>query len=461
MKKSLQKIISALFLVLLLPFNMQSAGVANAASSTQEISSSTKSHVSSTIDLLRETLQRQIEERAKELEQVNRELTTTQKNLTETKTDRLSLQKELDRLQYTTNQLKLNIQSDEITVQKLNLEIQTLTFDVQDIQTSVKEKRLAIIELLRALQKMDQANFLVILLRSDSLADGVAEAQALNDLNSKLTVDVENLKRFQEQLSVKLKEFDQKRAQTNRHQRDLENRKVIIQDQKNERQNLLVVTKNKESVYEKQVTELQKRQQEIADEIESIDAELRSKIDLSLLPVAKPGILGLPVEGVAMITQRYGATDFAKSAYRGKLHNGIDFRAVVGSPIIAAEAGIVVGVGDQDAYCYRGAYGKYIAINHGNNLTTLYAHLSRQVVKKGQKVERGELVGYSGRTGYATGPHLHFTVFAQPTFYMGQSRTCGLMPFGGDLNPIGYLNLEVPAAATVGATSTPSSTTSR
>ena len=205
----------------------------------------------------------------------------------------------------------------------------------------------------------------------------------------------------------------------------------------------------------------QKRQQEIADEIESIDAELRSKIDLSLLPVAKPGILGLPVEGVAMITQRYGATDFAKSAYRGKLHNGIDFRAVVGSPIIAAEAGIVVGVGDQDAYCYRGAYGKYIAINHGNNLTTLYAHLSRQVVKKGQKVERGELVGYSGRTGYATGPHLHFTVFAQPTFYMGQSRTCGLMPFGGDLNPIGYLNLEVPAAATVGATSTPSSTTSR
>ena len=94
---------------------------------------------------------------------------------------------------------------------------------------------------------------------------------------------------------------------------------------------------------------------------------------------------------------------------------------------------------NQDSYCYKGAYGKVVVINHTNNLTTLYGHLSRYIVAKGDIVQKGQVIGYSGKTGYATGPHLHFTVFAQPTFYVGPSRTCGPMPFGGDLNPQRYL----------------------
>jgi murein DD-endopeptidase MepM/ murein hydrolase activator NlpD len=78
-------------------------------------------------------------------------------------------------------------------------------------------------------------------------------------------------------------------------------------------------------------------------------------------------------------------------------------------------------------------------INHTNNLTTLYGHFSRLLVQKGDTVTRGQIIGYSGETGFATGPHLHFTVYAQSTFYMGQSKTCGPMPYGGDLNPTGYL----------------------
>jgi len=68
-------------------------------------------------------------------------------------------------------------------------------------------------------------------------------------------------------------------------------------------------------------------------------------------------------------------------------------------------------------------------------LTTLYGHLSRIVVQKGDFVKRGQVIGYSGQTGYATGPHLHFTVYAKTTFYMGPSKVCGPMPYGGDLNP--------------------------
>ena len=147
----------------------------------------------------------------------------------------------------------------------------------------------------------------------------------------------------------------------------------------------------------------------------------------------------MPIATANVLTQGFGATEFAKNGYKGKWHNGVDFGVPLGTTILAAEDGTVVAVGNQDSYCYRGAYGKFIVIEHKNNLTTLYAHLSQYIVKKGDVIKRGQVIGYSGKTGYATGPHLHFTVFAGPTFYMGPSKVCGPMPFGGDLNPLGYL----------------------
>ena len=77
-------------------------------------------------------------------------------------------------------------------------------------------------------------------------------------------------------------------------------------------------------------------------------------------------------------------------------------------------------------------------MEHNNNLTTLYAHLSVQSVKQGSAVKKGEVVGYMGSTGFATGPHVHFTVYASNTF-ITQQRWFGLLPLGGSINPRNYL----------------------
>jgi len=102
---------------------------------------------------------------------------------------------------------------------------------------------------------------------------------------------------------------------------------------------------------------------------------------------------------------------------------------------------MVAETGNQDKFCPKGAYGRFIVINHTNNLTTLYGHLSLidPSIAKGVIVKRGDIIGYVGKTGYATGPHLHLTVYASATFYMGKSRSCGPMPYGGYLNPADYL----------------------
>ena len=88
-----------------------------------------------------------------------------------------------------------------------------------------------------------------------------------------------------------------------------------------------------------------------------------------------------------------------------KMHKGMDFTAPVGTEIYATGDGIIEKVG------WTGGYGKTIMINHGYGYKTRYAHCSKFKCKRGQKVKRGDLIGFVGNTGQSTGPHLHYEVF--------------------------------------------------
>lgn len=95
------------------------------------------------------------------------------------------------------------------------------------------------------------------------------------------------------------------------------------------------------------------------------------------------------------------------SPFTGRLqrHKGIDISARPGTPVIAPAGGVV-------AYSrFNGGYGKFLKLNHGYGYKTHYGHLSKAAVKVGQRVKRGEIIGYVGNTGLSTGPHLHYEVF--------------------------------------------------
>ncbi len=386
----------------------------------------------------REGLQQKIQDSAEELKKLQEQIKATEESLKNTKTQKTSLQRELAALQSNVSKLNLEIQSDKITIQKLSLEIESIGYDLKDIKLGMADKKDAVGEVLREIQKKDSSSLLALFLKNNSLAQGVLEAQALANLSSQLAIDISKLRDLSQEYSDKLSVTTDKKNKITFQQKNLESKKVILVDQRTERETLLKVTKNQEALYQENLKELSKRQQEIASEIEKIENELRKNIDPSILPIPRPGVLLMPVLN-ARTSQDYGSTNFAQFGYKGKWHNGLDFAAPIGTPIFAAESGQVVALDNQDRYCYKGAYGKYIVIKHGNNLTTLYGHLSLQVVKVDQTVSRGDVIGYVGRSGYATGPHLHFTVFASPTFIMKPSQSCGPMPVGGDMDPAKYL----------------------
>ena len=87
-----------------------------------------------------------------------------------------------------------------------------------------------------------------------------------------------------------------------------------------------------------------------------------------------------------------------------KFHNGVDFAAPTGTPILAAYNGTVVGAD------YNSSMGNYVMINHGDGLYTIYMHASALYVSTGQSVTKGQQIAAVGSTGRSTGPHLHFSV---------------------------------------------------
>lgn len=88
-----------------------------------------------------------------------------------------------------------------------------------------------------------------------------------------------------------------------------------------------------------------------------------------------------------------------------KMHNGLDFTAPQGTPIYATGNGVVRTAGFSD-----GGYGNHVVINHGYGYETLYGHMVRIKARAGQRVKRGEVIGWVGSTGKSTGPHCHYEV---------------------------------------------------
>ena len=110
------------------------------------------------------------------------------------------------------------------------------------------------------------------------------------------------------------------------------------------------------------------------------------------------------------VTQTFGVNPAMYAKYGMKGHNGVDFRTrFLNTPlghmyVLASKSGVIIEVGDQG----KGGYGKFIRIQHYKDEQTIYAHLSKQYVKKGQHVKVGEKIGITGNTGASTGPHLHW-----------------------------------------------------
>ena len=152
---------------------------------------------------------------------------------------------------------------------------------------------------------------------------------------------------------------------------------------------------------------------------DSITATLAQRQTGQIPPISTTGIFLSPIPH-PKINQPFGAKyDPLFGVTRG--HPGLDINGSTGDPIRAPADGVVVAAGWIDGY------GNCTIIDHGNALGTLYGHQSVLLVKEGDKVKRGQVIGLVGSTGYSTGPHLHWEVRVR-------GNVVDPLPFIGDQN---------------------------
>jgi murein DD-endopeptidase MepM/ murein hydrolase activator NlpD len=145
--------------------------------------------------------------------------------------------------------------------------------------------------------------------------------------------------------------------------------------------------------------------------LQRVQAQFQLPFDgaINIPPGGGSGQFGWPMRGP--ITQLFGCTDFLGEPFdpscpTGHIHTGLDIAAPFGTPIAAADTGVVTVAN----LGWGGGYGNHVMITHGNGYQTLYGHMSTVLVSVGQPVQRGQVIGLEGSTGFSTGPHLHFEI---------------------------------------------------
>lgn len=324
------------------------------------------------------------------------------------------VQKERDRLQKLETNAQGNLKGIHKTIQATTSQIQTSEAKLKHTESVLKkleqsldnaekiyrQRQSATVSRLRFLQQQQGANGWAVLLESQNLNDFLDRRYQLKRIYQKDHKILADLKTAADRL-----ESQRNQVEETKNDIDLMTQELHAQKSEYEQQ----------AIYQKQVVDrlrtdrraLEAAEAQLAKDSQSIGALIQNRVaaerakNHDVAVVMGTGQFAYPSD--APVTSSFGWRMHPILGYQ-KFHSGMDFGAEYGSPIRAADRGVVIFAG------WYGGYGNAVIIDHGNGLTTLYGHSSGLYVSEGQAVERGQAIAAVGSTGLSTGPHLHFEV---------------------------------------------------
>ncbi len=322
-----------------------------------------------------------------------------------------NLQNAIKTLDINQKKISTEIKKTETNIEKTNLTIEQLGGEIGNTEEKIASNLEIIKKALNDMRQNDEESLLENFLSSKSLAQVLDEYQSITQFQQKIREQSADLENHKIDLSSKKTDTEKEKKVLLSLKSELGDQNKILDMNKKDKNSLLSATKNKEAEYKKMLTDRQAEKEKFEKELFQFESELKRAIDPDSFPNAQKGIIAWPLDNI-VVTQSFGRTIDAKRLYVSGTHNGVDFRASRGTPVKSVLSGIVEGTGNTDEQkgCY--SYGKWVLIKHPNGLSSLYAHLDLIKVSAGQTVTTGEIIGYSGQTGYSTGPHLHLTLYA-------------------------------------------------
>lgn len=381
------------------------------------------------------------------IEELEREIAEYKTKLTNIGTQKQTLQGAIQEIDLTRAKLGKDTKLTEAKIVRTSNTVASLNEKIVDKEARIKDSRKVIASTLRELNEADSETLLEVILRHGTLSDFFTNLDNLANLQTSIRDHIQTLERYKKDLGAQKLTYQDQQRELSALKARLVDQKKLADQERQKQSTLLSTTKNQESTYKKLLAEKETRKKQFEREIADFEAQLRAEVDPSTFPPPGTKVLSYPLEEV-YVTQKFGKTVDARRLYLSGTHNGMDFRAAPGTPIYAAAEGTVIGIGDTDKVCPGASYGRWVLVRHRNGLSTMYAHLELIKVASGQSVTAGTLLGYSGSTGYATGPHLHFSVLVSSVLEIVDlpSKSCPkavfhipVAPAKGYVDPESYL----------------------
>lgn len=255
----------------------------------------------------------------------------------------------------------------------------------------------------RAMEENSHVSDWAVLLGATSFSDFLARAEVMRDIANYDNELMKSLKEIREGIEALKAGIEEDKTFSEEVKADLESQKEEAKQKEAEVDTLLGELKQQKEYTSEELAKITKEIDACAAEADRVAKELAKRKKYVggdyLWPLDYPY-----TPKSSYITQEY---KYRTHQITGKytLHNGLDIGCPLGTPIHAANSGTVI-VSE-----YNKAWGEYVQIDHGGGNVTLYAHMSKRLVKVGQEVAQGDVIGKVGSTGYSTGYHLHFTIY--------------------------------------------------
>ncbi|MEY4602402.1 MAG: hypothetical protein RL292_343 [Candidatus Parcubacteria bacterium] len=358
-----------------------------------------------------EELQTKIEERNNQIKSLEAEINLYNKEVDRVGKEAKTLQNTIKTLDLTQKKVNTDLTLTERQISKSSLTIDELGNNIRSTADQIESNTEAIRNLINQIYQEETATPVETFLQYKTFTDLWDSLESLRTVQKQIKFKTDDLVDLKVNLADKKTKTEAEKERLKLLQDNLEDKKKIVEYNKQEKAKVLTQTKNTESAYKTLLKEKEAQKAAFEKELFDYESQLKIFIDPTSLPSSRPGIISWPLDKV-IITQRFGKTSASKRLYVSGTHNGVDFGASVGTPIKSVLDGVVVGTGNTDLVkgCY--SFGKWVMIKHPNGLSSVYGHLSLVKATEGQSVSTGDVIGYSGNTGYSTGPHLHLGIYA-------------------------------------------------
>ena len=322
------------------------------------------------------------------------------------------LQDKLDALESNRDDLQSEIDAVQKRIDETQAEINKAEKEIEKKEQEFDGVYEEYCQRLRAMYISGNVSMLEVLLESGDISSILTRAEMVKSVSEQDSATLDDLMTKMEEINKEREELANNKIQLGKDKDGLNSRKQELQKSIDEYNSSKAELNAEVEECNAALASLDDKRSEVKETIDTnqeqkrqIEAEINNALSGS--GSNKPGSGNYnPGTGQLAYPTSYRQISAGYPNYsNGSYHGGVDWPCPTGTAVHASDSGVVV-IAKKLTY----SYGQYILIDHGNGLSTLYAHNSSLVVGVGDKVSKGQIIAYSGESGNATGPHVHFEV---------------------------------------------------